>query len=301
MGRKLPWSVIAVLALALPALAAPRAASVFGTVRNSDGVGQMGALVEIIPLAGGPARRVYSDERGQYSAGEIAAGNYVIRASASSFLPSLRENVKLAAGAHELIDLTLNTLFEAIQLLPDRRRATTDDEDWKWTLRAVGNRPILRVLDDGQSIVVASSDRADDRRLKAHVTFVAGSESAGFGSRADASTVFSLERSMFSNGTLAFGGDVGYSNGEPGGVLRASYAQQFGSSRPEIALTARRFATVATAPQYGALEAFSVTASNTMTLTETIELTAGSEFQTVQFARHVSALRPFGKIGRAHV
>src|SRR4051812_27085737 len=246
------------LTLALPGFAASRA-SISGAVRDSAGVGQMGAVVEIIP-ASGPSKKVYADDRGQYSAADLPAGKYRVRASASSFLPSLRENVQLAAGAHQLVNLTLNTLFEAIQLLPQRRSGAADDDDWKWTLRSVGNRPILRVLDDGQSVVVANSERDDDRHLKAHVTFVAGNESAGFGSSADATTRFSLEHSMFSGGTLAFGGNIGYGSGEPGGVIRASYAQQMGSSRPEIALTARRFATAGMAPQYGALEAFSVTA-----------------------------------------
>ena len=27
-------------------------------------------------------------------------------------------------------------------------RAVPDDDDWKWTLRSVANRPILRVFDD---------------------------------------------------------------------------------------------------------------------------------------------------------
>lgn len=295
MARKLGWSLL-ILALALPACATTRVATVSGAVRNSAGVGQMGALIEIIPANGGATKRVYTDDHGLYNAGEIAPGSYVVRASAAAFLPSLRENVQLTGGAHQLINLTLNTLFEAIQLLPDRRKPTTDDEEWKWTLRSVGNRPILRVLDDGQSVMVSSLESGDDRHLKAHVSFVAGSESAGFGSSADASTVFSLERSMFTTGTLAFRGDVGYGNGEPGGVIRASYAQQVGSSRPEIALTARRFATAGTAQQYGALEAFSLAASNTMTITEAVEITAGSEFQTVQFARRVSAVKPFGTV-----
>lgn len=296
MTGRLPWFAVVVVALALPAWAAPRSASISGAVRDSAGVGQMGALVEIIPTNGAPAKRVYADDHGQYSARDLPAGKYLVRASASAFLPSLRENVQLAAGAHQLVNLTLNTLFEAIQLLPQQRNSKQDDEEWKWTLRAVGNRPILRVLDDGQSVVVSSSERGDDRHLKAHVTFVAGSQAAGFGSAADASTAFSLEQSLFSNGTLALRGDVGYANGEPGGVVRASYAHQMGSSRPEVSLTARRFAGLTEAPRYGALEAFSLTASNTVAVTERIELTAGSEFQTVQFARHVSAVRPFGTV-----
>src|SRR5947209_1082006 len=151
------------LALAVPAWATSRVASLSGAVRNSAGVGQMGALIEIIPAAGGPAKRVYTDDHGQYSAAELPAGKYVVRASASSFLPSLRENVQLIPGAHQLINITLNTLFEAIQLMPDRRKPTTDDEEWKWTVRSVGNRPILRVLDDGQSVMVSSSESGDDR------------------------------------------------------------------------------------------------------------------------------------------
>jgi hypothetical protein len=296
MARKLTYLVAVLAAFLTPAWAGSRAATISGMVRNSAGIGQMGAVVEIIPVRGGESRRVFSDDHGKYTAGELPAGNYRVRASASSFLPSLRENVQLGAGAHQLVNITLNTLFEAMQLLPQRRNAATDDEEWKWTLRAVGNRPILRVLEDGQSVVVASSENENDRHLKAHVTFVAGSESAGFGSRADAGTVFTLEKSLFSNGTISLDGDFGYGKGEPGGVIRASYAHQMGGSRPEIALSARRFATLATAPQYGALEAFSLTAKNTMTLTESLEITAGTEFQTVQFARHVSALRPFGTV-----
>ncbi len=294
MARRLPWFAVMV-ALALPAWAAPRTATLTGNVRNSAGVGQMGALVEIFSAAGAPVKTLFSDDGGQFTT-QLPAGTYNVRVSANAFLPSLRENVLLVPGGRHLIAITLNTLFEAIQMAPQRRRSATDDDEWRWTLRSVGNRPLLRVLDDGQSIVVSKSENPEDRRLKAHVTFVAGSEAAGFGSSAQASTVFSLEHSMFSTGMLAFQGDVGYSEGEPGGVVRATYAQEFGNSRPEVAVTARRFASLSTVPQYGALEAFSVRASDTVTVASFIEVTGGTEFQTVQFARQMDAFRPFGRI-----
>lgn len=295
MYRRLPWFVT-LLSLALPAWGAPRTASVSGTVRDSAGAAKMGAVVEVIAASGAVVRRAYSDEAGHYSAAALLPGVYSLRVSASSYLPSLRENIRLAGGAHQLINVTLNTLFEAIQMLPERRSSAQDDEDWRWTLRSVGNRPILRVLDDGHSVVVSTSEKPGDRRLKAHVVFVAGSEAAGFGSSADASTAFSLERSMFSSGTIGFHGNVGYGNGEPGGVIRATYSHAIGDSRPEVALTARRFATLSTVPQYGALEAYSLAASNTMKLAEFLEVTAGSEFQVVQFARQVHALKPYGTV-----
>jgi hypothetical protein len=284
------------LLLALPAWAAPRTATVSGAVRNSSGEAQMGAVVEVIAASGSVARRVYSDEGGRYAAGNLVPGTYSVRVSAASFLPALRENVRLAKGTHLLLNVTLNTLFEAIQMLPRRRNTPQEDDDWKWTLRSVGNRPILRVLDDGKSILVSDADTPDDRRLKAHVTFVAGNEAAGFGSSADATTAFVLEHSMFSSGTLGFQGNIGYANGQPGGVLRATYSHQLAGSRPEIALTARRFATLSTVPQYGALEAYSLSASNTIAVADFLEVTAGSEFQMVQFARQVHALRPYGTV-----
>jgi hypothetical protein len=284
-----------VLALALPAWAAPRAATLSGTVRSAGGVAQMGALVEVLSAAGAPVRTLFSDGTGKFTV-QLPAGTYNVRVSANSFLPSLRENVLLVPGGRQIIAITLNTLFEAVQMVPQRRRSTGDDDEWRWTLRSVGNRPILRVLDDGQSVVVSRSENPEDRRLKAHVAFVAGAEAAGFGSSAQASTVFSLERSMFSTGMLAFQGDVGYSEGEPGGVIRATYAQDIGGSRPEVAITARRFATLSTVPQYGALEAFSVRASDTVTVADFLEVTGGSEFQSVQFARQMNAFRPFGRV-----
>ena len=295
MARRLPWFV-AILALALPAWAASRPGTISGIVTNSAGVGQMGATVEIIPVGGTEAvRQVFSGDQGQYAVANLAPGQYQVRASASSFLPTLRENVRLTSGTHLLINITLSTLFEAIQFMPKGRNSKGDDDEWRWTLRSVGNRPILRVLDDGKAVVVASSDRAADRHLKATVAFVAGSAAQGFGSSADTTTAFSLERSLFSSGTFAFGGNVA-SDGNSTGVLRASYAQEIGNSRPQVAVTFRRLANVADAPQYGALEALSITSSDTVTFDNLVEITGGTQLESVQFARRVNALKPFGRV-----
>jgi hypothetical protein len=287
---------VAILALALPAWAASRPGTISGIVTNSAGVGQMGASIEVIPAGASDAvRRVFSGDQGQYAVADLAPGQYQVRVSANSFLPTLRENVRLTSGTHLLINVTLSTLFEAIELMPKGRNAKGDDDEWRWTLRSVGNRPILRVLDDGKAVVVASSDRATDRHLKATVAFVAGSEAQGFGSNAETTTAFSLERSMFSSGTFAFGGNLA-SDGDATGVLRASYAQQMGSSRPEVAITFRRLANIADAPQYGALEALSITSSDTITFDNILEITGGTQLESVEFARRVNALKPFGRV-----
>ena len=106
-------------------------------------------------------------------------------------------------------------------MLPARGGA--DEDDWKWVLRSVSNRPILRVVDDNSSAVQSNPQKAD-RELKGTLSFLAGSPSDGFGSASDMSTGFSVEKSIFSSDTIGFRGNVGYGSGlSPSAVLHASF------------------------------------------------------------------------------
>ena len=293
MGRKLGYLMV-VVALAIPAAAA-RPGSISGYVKNSAGVPQMGAVVQVFTTPASPAITVFTDARGFYSALDLIPGVYHVKVSAPSFLPSLRENVSLRAGASLVVNITLNTLFEAIQLLPHRSNVA-DEDDWKWTLRSTANRPILRVLDGGPLVVVSRANGSDDKTMKARLAFVAGSGGEGFGSTGDMSTNFTVERSVFTSGTLALNGNLGYGDG-PQGVLRASYSHQMADgSTPELALTVRRFATPDTVIHNGALQALSLSLADSMTLANFVDLRFGTEFQTIQFMGRVSALRPFGSV-----
>ena len=231
------------VALALPVLAADRPgyASVSGYVRSAAGVPQMGAMVEVLGSAA-HSFKVFTDENGFYSASGLLPGIYNIKAYSPSFLPALRERVGLTPGSSVLVDLKLSGLFEAIQLPAMRGTAAGQDDDWKWVLRSASNRPILRMLEDG-SVAPAAESADPNHELKGTLSFVAGSASEGFGSASDMSTVFSVEKSLFSAGTMAFQGDVGYGNGSPNAVLRASYSHTAANgSKPEMALTMRRLA-----------------------------------------------------------
>ena len=258
----------------------------------------MGAVVEIYSRNAAQPLTLFTDDRGRYSAAALVPGVYQVKVSAPSFLPSLRENVGLRAGANLIVNVTLNTLFEAIQLVPMRGRKQEDDEGWKWTLRSVASRPILRVReDDGPLVVVSNSENEDDRVLKARVSFVAGSEAGGFSSAADRTTAFALEKSLFSTGTVAFDGRVGYSSHGPA-VLRASYKHEFADGRsPEVALTMRRFAGVAGDGHHrAALSALALTLTDSITFADLIEVSYGGEFQAIQFRGQVGAFRPFGTV-----
>jgi hypothetical protein len=293
MGRRVgSLLVLVTVALSVPALAGQ--ASISGNVKNAMGIPQMGAMVEVISQKSSQTFRVFTDNTGYYLVDGLAMGAYDVKVSAASFLPTLRENVNLKSGANLVINLTLNTLTDAIRLLPAKQGAQEDD-DWKWTLRSPANRPILRIT-NGQAVVVANGKQ--DRKLKTSVAFVAGNDGTAFGSPSEMSTQVGVERSIFQTGLLSLNGDLGYGLGPNSGVLRASYAHHMSDgSTPQIAVTLRRFATSPTEVlRDAALEAMTVNMSDRTTLAGFIDLQAGAEFQTVQFMGHVNAYKPFGSM-----
>jgi hypothetical protein len=293
MLRKFGFFVV-VFGLALPALAADSPGSISGYVRSSGGVPQMGAVVEVLSTAA-RSLTVFTDDRGFYSIRDLLPGTYSLKVSAPSFLPALRERIGLRAGSATVVNVTLNTLFEAVQLGP--LRGPAEDDDWKWTLRSMANRPVLRVLDDGSQVTAAKAgaERGEGHDLKASLSFLAGSPSEGYGTVSDMSTGFSLEHKILSEDAISLEGNVGYGQGAGAAILRTSYTHHAASgSEPQVALTVRRLAPPVGSFHDQGLQAFSLTTSDNLTLGDVLELKFGSELQTVQFMGRFTAFQPFG-------
>ena len=291
MIRKLGF-VLAVVSLSLPAWSAAGPGVISGYVRNTSGTPQMGATVEI---AGSALRslKTFTDEHGFYSIAGILPGTYNLKVQAPAFLPALREKLGVRPGSKLMVNVTLTTLFEAIQLGP--MRGAADDDDWKWTLRSVSNRPILRVLPDGTSVIAEAGNSGD---LKGSLVFMAGSASQGFGGDSDMSAGFFVEHPVLSTGTLSLNGNLGYGayNGvTPAGVLRTSYTSHLSNGfEPSVSLSMRRLNSPdANYLRNGTLQAMSLTSSDRMVFGDVLELKLGSELQTIQFLGRVNAFRPF--------
>jgi hypothetical protein len=286
MLRKLgTWAVV--LGLTLPVWAVDRPGAISGYVRSTSGVPQMGAVVEIL---GSAARsfKVFTDGAGFYSVTGLLPGSYTLKVSAPSFLPALRERVGLHPGSSINVNVTLNTLLGAIQVGP--LRTLPDDDDWKWTLRSVANRPILRVFNDPNFPV-----EKQNHELRGSLSFLAGSAAGGYGSGSDVSTGFTLERSIFSAGRVGLSGNVGYGVGLPAAVLRASYSHRMpDGSAPSMALTVHRFAASDPNLHNAALQALALSVGDDFSVGDVLELKFGSELQTIQFLGRVTAFRPYG-------
>ena len=282
------WAVI--ITLSLPAWAGERPGAISGYVRDASGIPQMGAVVEIVGSAA-HSLTVFTDGAGFFTASDLLPGFYSVKVSAASFLPALREKVGLHPGSNVHLNITLNTLLNAIRVGP--LRGTADDDDWKWTLRSMANRPVLRVFDDP-----AFGAEQQGHDLKASLSFLAGSAAGGYGSGSDVSTSFSVERSIFSADRVGFSGNVGYGDGLPAAVLRAMYSHRLpDGSGPSMAITMRRFAPSDPNLHYAALQALALNAGDDISIGDVVELKFGSELQTIQFLGHVTAFRPYGSIG----
>ena len=70
------------------------------------------------------------------------------------------------------------------------------------------------------------------------MSFLTGAPSEGFGSVADMSTGFSVEKSIFASDTIGLRGNVGYGTNSPSSVLRASFQHKMDDgSGPSVAVT----------------------------------------------------------------
>lgn len=152
--------------------------SVSGLVRDSAGVPQIGAQVQLLRSDLSVAASAYTNGNGRFTIASILPGRYALKAMDVSFLPSLRENVRVRGGS-TVVNLTLNTLYEVIQWLPSEPRSSgSQKDDWAWTLRSAADRPLLRWLENGPLLVV--SDGSGTRpKLKARL--MATGQSGTFG------------------------------------------------------------------------------------------------------------------------
>jgi len=284
------WAVM--IALTLPAWAVERPGAISGYVRDASGIPQMGAVVEIVGTAA-RTLTVFTDGAGFYSASDLMPGFYTVKVSAASFLPAWRDKVGLHPGISTHLNITLSTLMNAMSVGPLRR--APDDDDWKWTLRSVANRPVLRILDDPASGIGNSDKDRQDHALTATLSFLGGSAAGGYGSGSDMSTGFSVERSVFSDDRIGLRGNVGYGDGVPAAILQAIYSHRLpDGSGPSMGLTVSRFAPSDPNLHNASLQAFAMSAADVMRFDDVLELKVGSELQTIQFLGRATAFRPYG-------
>jgi hypothetical protein len=140
-------SLVALIAMAGVRLYGATSGAVSGTVRDSSGVPQIGAAVELLRPDMTVVAAVYTNSKGLYTFANVLPGHYAVKAMGTSFLPSLRENVRVRANT--VVNLTLSTLYEVMQWLPaEPKSANAKQDDWEFagaveSLAAVSIHPVV--------------------------------------------------------------------------------------------------------------------------------------------------------------
>ena len=269
--------------------------SISGVVRNSAGVPQIGAVVQLLRPDLSVLAVVYTDDKGQFSIPSVVPGRYALKALGTSFLPSLRENVRVRRDT--VVNLTLNTLYEVMQWLPAQPRAAdARRDDWAWTLRSAANRPLLRWLEDGPLLVV--SDGSGSRpKLKARL-MATGNEGT-FGESGERLTAAvedtpSDSRELLARVDFAPGSDAGMES-------MLGFRQDLG-----FAGSVQSLAAVAIHPEIDAdgsegMEEAAIRSAETINLGDEFEGEVGAEQVVARFGENspntIVAALPFASIG----
>jgi hypothetical protein len=290
----IPGTALILLAVSTSAQVRPATASgrVTGVVRNSQGAAETGAVVELMKPDFTVIAEAATDQHGRYEFQHIRPGVYDLKATSAFFLPTLRERVQIEGATRMVVNMTLNTVYEAFRWLPAEPRSKGEPpDDWNWTLRLSANRPLLRMLQNGPLVVVA--DGSGHRSLEARVTIRGGDNS-------------------FGNGGLHQEIAIAHSaEGSRGVVLRADLADPAQYADPSFRMVAgyeRRAALnnsfrsvgvvedhpeIAAGPGTRGLSAFALRSAETMDLMPGVEAQVGDEILGLRTAETIVANYPF--------
>jgi hypothetical protein len=287
-----PAIALLMTVLALSAYAeGPSAIS--GVVRDAKGAPQVGALVELLGPNLAVIANTFTDDHGRYAMRDVSPGSYNLKASGSFFLPTLRENLRVVADSKLVVNLTLNTLYEAFRWLPVKpRQADEPQDDWTWTLRLSANRPLLRMLEDGPLVVVSDGDGTAPS-LKARVTVRGGANDFGnSGLHHD----FEMERSNGDDQQLILRADLGQAESASLNTV-VGYAKQLAPGR-----TMRTVAAFEDRPDIQGgfdgqgLQAVVLRSSETMDLMDGLAAEFGNEIEAIHLGETQFANHPFAGV-----
>ncbi len=276
-------------------------AVVSGVVRDARGVAQMGALVQVLAADSITVATAFTDFHGRYVIANLHPGRYLVRASATLFVPATRANLRLVNGASAVVNLTMATLFDTSAWLPaQRRRADEPDDDWKWTLRSTAGRPILRVLnDDGTTIQVSSSATEETRSTtSARATVTSGDGEFGGGG---IHNTLALHRGLDSGGDMMLRADIGTTRVPaaygPSAEFDAGVERKsaFGGAQRTV-LSYRDHPELMASGITTGLEVFELTSAQRMAIGDQVEIEAGGSIQAVHTSAVALASRPFVRI-----
>ena len=318
-GSRSMTIVLVICLLAVPATAPPASAallsgSLIGFVSDQAGIPQMGAVVFLYNRYDRLVGRTLTNEKGAFGFDSLLPGVYSLRVSLASFVPAVKQNIKIQPGMRSFLSVNLASVLSSIELIYS---ATGDNaimnDDWKWVLRtAAPTRPVLRILPEATISELPGRPKPPKAvwsRTRGLLKLSTGEEGslAAAGTQTDLGTSFALATSLFGGNELQFSGNFGYASnlGMPTAGFRTSYSNELWGARPEVALTMRQAflgGRAGTALLGGhhqnapALQTMSVSTLDRRRLTDSLLLEYGASMESVAFLERLNYLSPFARL-----
>ncbi len=271
-----------------------------GIVRDASGVAQLGVLVQVSSVDASIVGRAFTDLTGHYAVKDLNPGRYQVQATAALFAPALRPDVQLRSGARAVVNLTLSTIFDTTAWLPaERRKADEPADDWTWTLRAATNRPILRIVEDGQLVMVSSSateSKAPSVRGRATVT----SGDGGFGN-GGLHNVLTVDKVQEDGSGIVLRADTGSGRTQsgvgPSTDFSAGFERQVGfASTARVVTSVQSHPEMLSAGNAPGLQAMEIATAQQMKFGDLVNLEVGSALYSVHTTGYGFASRPFLRV-----
>ncbi|HXS94188.1 MAG TPA: TonB-dependent receptor [Candidatus Limnocylindrales bacterium] len=314
------------LTLGLACLAAPSAVmaiqpvqmtgALTGIVKNSSGIPQMGAAVQIFNKQERLIGRVLTDDRGQFKLLGLLPNIYSIKVSLATYVPVIKRDILVQPGMRSMLSVSLSTLFSTIQLsYPTSDAGGIMSDDWKWVLRSSSTtRPVLRFVEDGSTVDASTLDTAStlaepnplfsDTHGLVRLSAGEGTLLAGIATEADMGTAFAVATSVAGKSLLQVSGNFGYgsASGAPAAAFRTSFSHNLMGGNPEISLTMRQLimpvhvSADLAGDALPMLRTMSASFDDHKQLADNVTLQYGFSLDMVSFMEHINYYSPYARL-----
>ena len=273
-------------------------AVVTGVVRDGQGVAQMGAAVEVLAAGSVSVATAFTDMYGRYRIGNLMPGKYQVRATAALFVPATRANLKLSTGMRATVNLTLNMLSDPSAWLPaNRRKPDEPGDDWSWTLRSAANRPMLRMLGDGEVVLVSGVGPEGPRRAPAQARASLLSGSGAFG-EAGLHNVIALDRRGNDGSDMVLRTDVGVpvAGEAPSTEVNAGYQKKTFAGASRLVVSYASHPEITSGHPGSGLQALRMASAEKMQLGDAVDVEAGATVYAIHTSGETLSSQPFLRV-----
>jgi hypothetical protein len=290
--------------------------SIAGSVTDENGLPQIGATVTLLGTDGRMLQRVFTNQNGAFLIDNLFPGLYGVRVSVPSFLPAIREKIRVDPGNRSHLAVQLANLFTSIQLVfPGDGPVRDMTEDWKWVLRtASATRPVLRLTTpweekERQDVLRKFHGALGDVRGLLRVSAGDGGRISGLGTESDLGTAFALATSLFGNNNVLVSGNLGYgaTRGTPTAGFHTTFSREMANgAQPEVSVTVRQLYRPVEAGRtlFGPLNSHNTTVLQTftlgfhdhVTLGDLVQFEYGFLYDSVSFLDRLNYVSPFGNL-----